>query len=290
AERRLAAPDESTSDLGGRAGEAALRSAGIPAPGAVLLATSTPDQLCPATAPAVAARLGAASVFALDLAAACSGFVYALAVAASLVRTGLADDVLVIGADKYSTLVDPHCPTTGMLFGDGAGAVVVHAAEPGAPGALEHFDLHSDGAQAHLVGVEAGGARRRDPGEDPRSRYLTMSGREIYRHAVSAMTDSTLTVTDRAGWTLSEIDRLVPHQANARIISAVGKRLGLPEDRSVLNIGEVGNTVAASVPLALAHAVRTNQLVGGERIVVTAFGAGLTWGSAALVWPKLTLA
>ena len=284
-ERRVAGPGESTVDLAVGAGRRALASFGGDVD-AVVLATSTPDQPCPASAPQVAARLGLGTAPAFDVNAVCSGFVYALATSAGLIAGGLASRVLVIGADVFTSLVDPDDRTTVPIFGDGAGAVVLRAGDADEPGALGPFDLHSEGDLAELLWVEAGGARRRRS-DDPGDYYLAMQGTTVFRHACARMAESSRAVLARAGWMVGDVDRFVGHQANIRILQAAAKQLGLPSDAVVANIDRVGNTSAASIPLALADAVADGTLVPGHRVLLSAFGAGLTWGSTVLRWPDL---
>ncbi|MFF3349445.1 beta-ketoacyl-ACP synthase III [Streptomyces sp. NPDC002779] len=269
--RRRAAPGTGTGDLAVAAGGAALKSAGRDDCDLVLLATTTPDRRCPATAPTVASRLGLRAA-AFDLSAVCSGFVYGLTAAAAMITAGTFERALVIGADVYSSIVDPADRGTAVVFGDGAGAVVLERGHRDTPGALLHAELGSDGTGADLITIP--------PGAD----HLTMRGREVYTRAVTTMTESARSVAEAAGWSTDDIDAFVGHQANQRILASVAKRLGLPPERVISNIAEVGNTAAASIPLALADAAAAGQVREGDRLVLTAFGGGLTWGSAALVW------
>ncbi|MGW0422809.1 beta-ketoacyl-ACP synthase III [Streptomyces sp. NPDC003015] len=269
--RRRAAPGTSTGDLAVAAGAAALKSAGRHDCDLILLATTTPDRRCPATAPTVASRLGVEAA-AFDLSAVCSGFVYGLAAAAAMVSAGTCERALVIGADVYSSIVDPTDRSTAVVFGDGAGAVVLERGTRETPGALLHCELGSDGTGADLITIPPG------------SSHLTMQGRAVYARAVITMTESARSVARGAGWSPDDIDAFVGHQANQRILTSVAKRLGLPSERAVSNIAEVGNTAAASIPLALADAAAAGRIRQGDRLVLTAFGGGLTWGSAALVW------
>ncbi|MFT2018640.1 beta-ketoacyl-ACP synthase III [Streptomyces sp. 796.1] len=257
----------------------------------LVLATSTPDHPCPATAPAVAARLGLGSVAAFDVGAVCTGFVYALATAASMLTAGVATRALVIGADTFSTILNPGDRTTRAIFGDGAGAVVLRAGRADEPGALLGFDLGSDGAGADLITVRAGGSRQRSTaGPAPAGdEYFTMAGRAVFTQAVLNMSKSALALVDRIGWSQPGLDRVVAHQANARILRAVGDQLGLADEQVVSNLDRVGNTVAGSIPLALADAVRAGDLRPGQRVLLTGFGGGLTWGSTALIWPDLSV-
>jgi 3-oxoacyl-[acyl-carrier-protein] synthase III len=288
--RRVVEPGTSTADLAAEAGRRALKSAGVDTVGAVVLATTTPDYLCPATAPEVASRLGLPGVAALDVGAVCTGFIYALATAAGLIGIGVAERVLVIGADTFSTILNPADRTTSAIFGDGAGAVVLRAGGAAEPGALGPFDLGSDGALADLIRIPAGGSRQRSTGipAAPEEHYFQMQGRPVFRHAVQRMTGSAQAALRLAGWRTGEVDRFVGHQANARILTALASQLGLPGERVVRNIDSVGNTAAASVPLALADACAAGQLRAGHRVLLTAFGGGLTWGSTTLRWPDIT--
>jgi 3-oxoacyl-[acyl-carrier-protein] synthase-3 len=283
AERRMADPAVATSDLAYEAAQAALKDAEEAPPAAVIVATTTPDHPMPGVAPLVAARLGWDSVPAFDVQAACAGFVYGLASAAGLIATGVSDRVLLIGADLMSRITNQDDRATAVLFGDGAGAVTLRAGAPDEPGAVGPFDLGSDGAHVDRLVVAAGGTR--EPGPDPTApaRFLSMDGRDVYRHAVRRMTESCRTLLDRAGLDVGDVDRFVAHQANLRILMAVADRLGVAEDRRVSNVDRYGNTSAASIPLALAHAA----LRPGERILLTAFGSGFTWGSTLLTWPDL---
>ncbi|WP_026455421.1 beta-ketoacyl-ACP synthase III [Saccharomonospora iraqiensis] len=304
ASRHVVDPDLSTVDMAVEAGARALRSAaatGGSGPGdgadgaageavdAVVLATATPDHPCPASAPQVASRLGLGGAAAFDVNAVCSGFVYALATATGLIAAGAARRVLLVGADAFTTLLDPADRGTVPIFGDGAGAMVLRAGTAGEPGAVGPFDLHSDGELADLLIVPAGGTRC-PTSDDPRDRYFSMQGPAVFRHATARMAESSRAVLDRAGWTPGDVDRFVGHQANLRILQTTAKSLGLPADCLVTNIEHTGNTSAASIPLAMADAVADGTLCAGDRVLMTAFGAGLTWGSALLRWPRLTLA
>lgn len=276
-------PGTATGDLAVEAGARALKSAGVAGVDAVVLATTTPDHPCPGTAPWVAARLGLGPVPAYDVAAVCAGFVYALASAAGLILTGVAERVLVIGAETYSGILDPADRNTAVIFGDGAGAVVLEAGRADEPGALLGFDLGSDGEQHDLIAIPGGGSRQRAAGP-----YFTMQGKKVFAQAVTHMGDSSSALLRRLGWTGGTVDRLVGHQANVRILHAVADRLGIARERAVVNLDRVGNTSAASIPLALADAAAAGELRPGERVVLTAFGGGLAWGSTALVWPDVT--
>lgn len=289
-ERRVVDPGMSTADLAAEAGQRALKSGGDVRVGAVVLATTTPDYLCPGTAPEVASRLGHSGVAALDVGAVCTGFVYALATGAGLIGIGLADRVLVIGADTFSTILDPNDRTTTAIFGDGAGAVVLRAGHRTEPGALGPFDLGSDGDLADLITIPAGGSRQRSVGGPAPSSdyYFQMQGKRVFENAVLRMAESAHKALYRAGWRIDQVDRFVGHQANARILRILAEKIGIQQDRIVCNIETVGNTAAASIPLVLTDAARDGRLRAGHRVLLTAFGGGLTWGSTTLDWPDIT--
>ncbi|MGW7370286.1 beta-ketoacyl-ACP synthase 3, partial [Streptomyces sp. NPDC054841] len=257
----------------------------------IVLATTTPDYPIPATAPAVAARLGITGA-AFDVNAACSGFVYGLATATALITAHLADRVLFIGADTVSTAVDQDNRSIAPLFGDGAGAVVMRVGTPDEAGALTVFDLGSDGTGMELIRQPAGGSRQRSTRrEAPETdRYVAMDGKAVFTTAITKMTASSRAVLQRANRSIHEVDHLVAHQANARILHAVAHQLDLPAHRMITNIDKVGNTTAASIPLALADAARSDSLHAGQLVLLTAFGGGLTWGSTLLTWPSITTA
>ncbi|TVL91406.1 beta-ketoacyl-ACP synthase III [Streptomyces sp. SAJ15] len=287
--RHFADPGQATSDLAAEAGRRALESAGVDTVDAVIVTTTTPDRSCPATAPLVATKLGLEGVAAFDVSAVCTGFVYGLASAAGLIATGVAERVLLIGADTYSAILDMEDRTNAIIFGDGAGAVVLRAGHADEPGAVGHFDLGSDGSGEELIMVAAGGSRqRKTPGDVSRQdEHFAMRGKEVYRHAVHRMSASARAALELGGWKAEEVDHLVPHQANIRILHTVAEELGLPKERCVSNIGSVGNTGAASIPLALVDAVGDGTVKDGDRILLTAFGGGLTWGACLLRWPSL---
>lgn len=288
-QRHVAAPGMATSELAMEAGQRALKSAELDSVDALVLATTTPDRHCPATAPEVATRLGLAASAAFDVGAVCSGFVYALANGAGLIAAGIADRVLVIGADAFSTILNPRDRTTRAIFGDGAGAVVLRAGKAHELGALGPFVLGSDGRGADLIMIPSGGSRQpsREAGPDEADRYFVMHGQAVYRQAVETMVKSTRQVLEMAEWPVSGIDLLVCHQANQRILTAVAGRLGIPAERCLSNIARVGNTAAASIPLALGYGVEHSALRPGDRVALTAFGGGLTWGSTLLRWPEI---
>lgn len=287
--RHVAAEGMATSELAVEAGRRALKSAGLESVDALILATTTPDRPCPATAPEVATNLGLGAIAAFDVAAVCSGFVYALANGAGLIAAGIADRVLVIGAEVFSTILNPRDRATRVIFGDGAGAVVLRAGEAHDLGAVGPFTLGSDGRGSDLIMVPAGGSRRPYRGDksDESERYFVMHGQAVYRKAIEVMAKSTTRVLELAEWPVSAVDWLVCHQANQRILNAVAARLGIPAGRCLVNIDRVGNTAAASIPLALGHGMESGALRPGDRVALTAFGGGLTWGSTLLRWPEI---
>lgn len=269
--RHIAACDERLSDLAAQAGAAALTRAGVSAAelDLVLVATLSADEITPNAAPLVAHALGAVQAGALDVGAACTGFLSALAMAAAWIESGRADLVLVVGADVLSKFTNPDDRRTAPLFGDGAGALVLGAH---AGGGLGPVILRQDGGQAGLITA-------------PRDRgVIEMEGQETFRHAVNRLVEVTGQATLEAGVSLEDVDLFVYHQANARIIRAVGARLGLEPARVVDCIAQIGNTSAASLPLALAYAETAGRLRPGMTVLLAAFGAGLTWGSAVLEW------
>jgi len=287
--RHVVSPGMATSDLAVEAGRRALKSADESQVDAVVLATTTPDRPCPATAPDVAARLGLGGVAAFDVSAVCSGFLYALATGAGLIAAGTADRVLLIAADAFTTIIDPQDRSTAVIFADGAGAVVLRAGDADEPGAVGPVVLGSDGELSDLIEVPAGGSRQRSSGREPKpgDEYFKMRGRDIYRHAVERMTSASQQAVAAAGWTLEDVDRFAAHQANARILAAVAERLGVPAERQLSNIERVGNTGVASIPVLLAESAADGSLAAGQRVLLTAFGGGLAWGAATLVWPQL---
>ncbi|BBC37146.1 hypothetical protein SGFS_084400 [Streptomyces graminofaciens] len=292
ARRHVASPGMSTGHLATEAARRALKSADVDRVDLVVVATSTPDRPCPATAPVVAEALGLAGVGAFDVAAVCTGFVYGLAAAAGLIGTGVVDTALVVGADTFSTILDPGDRTTRVIFGDGAGATVLRAGDRGENGALLGFDLGSDGRGVDLITVPAGGSEQRLSGADPApsDAYFHMDGPQVFARAVRHMSGSVRNVLDRAVLTPDDIAHLVPHQANVRILDTCARELGLPPERVVKNIDQVGNTVAASIPLALAAGATAGRFEAGQSVVLTGFGGGLTWGSALLTWPESLVA
>jgi 3-oxoacyl-[acyl-carrier-protein] synthase-3 len=278
-----------TSQLAAEAGRRAMESAGVREVDAVALATTTPDRPCPATAPRVAERLGLDGCPAFDVSAVCTGFLYALWSAAGLIISGSAEHILVIGAEAFSTIIDPQDRSSGVVFGDGAGAVVLRAGDRSEPGAIGRVELGSDGSLADLITIRAGGSEQRSSGAPPSRAdcYFSMRGQEVFSHAVRRMTEAASAALAHAAWLPSEVDRLVGHQANLRILHAIAERMDIPADRLVVHLDRVGNTAAASIPLALAHAQSTGDLFPSARVVLAAFGGGATWGATAMTWPAL---
>ncbi|MFE0026351.1 beta-ketoacyl-ACP synthase III [Amycolatopsis sp. NPDC059021] len=274
------------SDLAVEACSRALKSAEVSQVDAVVLTTSTPDRPLPATAPAVAARLGLGTVPAFDVSAVCSGFLYGLAVASGLVAAGTADRVLLVATEVYSSIVDPLDRSTAVIFGDGAAAAVLRAGSADEPGALGPVVLGSDGEFGDLIRIPAGGSRQRVPLE-PGDEYFRMAGSEVFRHAVNRMSEACRQAVTAAGWQLADVERLAAHQANARILGALGDELGLPPGHVLSNIDTVGNTGSASVPLLLTQAAADGRVEPGQRVLLTAFGGGLAWGATTLTWPAV---
>jgi len=274
-QRYLAGPHETCAFMGAQAAEAALRHASIAVGDvdAIILATATPDEAFPAAAVQVQARLGLTTGFAFDVSAACCGFIYALSAADAFMRTGMARTVLVIGSEVYSRILNWEDRTTCVLFGDGAGAVVLQAGPDDGPGILSTH-LHANGAFAGMLYVDGA------VGQKERSGHLVMKGSEVFRHAVSKLAAAVDEALAANGFTHADVDWLVPHQANVRIIDAMGRKLGLPPERVVVTVDRHANTSAASVPLALAEAVQDGRIKRGELVLMEALGGGLTWGSA----------
>jgi 3-oxoacyl-[acyl-carrier-protein] synthase-3 len=285
-ERHIAGLRESTATLAVDAAVQALIVAGIPARhiGLILVATSLPEYLFPSTACIVQDQLGANDAAAFDLLAACSGFPYALSVASQMIISGAYNSALVIGSETLSRMIDWSDRSTCVLFGDGAGAVVLQASEK--PGGMLSFALHADGSGGDLLMVPAGGSRLPTSLEtlEDNKHSIVMNGRGVYRFATRVIVSSIHEVVEKAGLTLEDIRLVIPHQANRRIIESAAKDLGLPMERFAVNIERYGNTSAASIPIALCEAVSAGQIHPGDNIVMVAFGAGLTWGAAVIKW------
>ncbi|GAB4248339.1 MAG: ketoacyl-ACP synthase III [Thermoleophilia bacterium] len=284
--RRVAEPGTSASELAVPAAHEALVQSGVGAEdiGLVMVATITPDQLTPATAARVAHAVGARNAGALDLSAGCSGFVYGLAAASSMVSSGLYEHVLLVGSEVLSSILDWEDRGTAVLFGDGAGAAIVSAAN--GAGRILGFDLGNDGSGADLLGVPAGGSRLPASAETvaSRSHYLKMNGREIYRFATRLVPASVERVLAASGRTAADVDLFMPHQANLRIIESVAEKLGIPMSRVHTTLQRYGNTSGASIPLGLAEALREGRLRPGDLVLMVGFGAGLSWGSCLMEW------
>lgn len=286
-ERRIAAPDEGTSDMGVAAAKAALADAGLKAEDVDLLivGTMTPDLTFPSTACLIQHKLGLRTVPALDVAAACSGFLYTLDVAASMLRGGNYRTALVIGAEKMSSMLNWNDRTTCVLFGDGAGACVLRTTDRPGVGLLDS-NLGADGSNPSLLYMPAGGSSCPASVESVKAglHYLKMNGREVFKLAVKGMETASLQVLRRQGLSADDITCVIPHQANIRIIEALADRLGIGMDRFVINIDRYGNTSAASIPIALAEARAEGRIHSGDSILLAAFGAGLTWGASLIKW------
>jgi 3-oxoacyl-[acyl-carrier-protein] synthase-3 len=285
-ERRVAAAHETTASMGAVAGARAIAVAGLDPDeiDLILLATLTPDYWMPSTAALVKEAIGNGRAAAMDVAAACSGFVYAFSTAQAYVTSGLARHVLVIGAELLTRFLDYSDRSTCILFGDGAGAVVVSGSDE--PGGSLGLELTTEPQGAYMIWLPAGGAKS-PPSLETIARgehFIRMEGKETYRFATKTLASSALTAIERAGLRPDDISLFIPHQANIRIIEAVAKGLDLPMDRMFVNLDRYGNTSAASVPLALAEAVDGGRVRVGDRIVIVAFGAGFTSGAAAIEW------
>jgi 3-oxoacyl-[acyl-carrier-protein] synthase III len=278
-QRHIAEPDETTASLAVEAARRACAAAGVEGKSIdlIVLATATPDQTFPASATIVQDALGANGGIAFDVAAVCSGFLYALGIADSMLRTGMANRALVIGSETFSRILDWEDRTTCVLFGDGAGAVVLEArdvAEDG-PGIIATH-LHADGAHNELLYVDGGPSTTQTVG------HVRMKGREVFRHAVVNLADVLGNVLAEAGYTAEDLDWVVPHQANQRILDATARKLGLPADKMVVTVDRHANTSAASVPLALDAAVRDGRIKPGNLVMLEAMGGGFTWGASLL--------
>ena len=286
-ERRIARPEQTVAMLSREASERALERAGVAAGelDAIVLATASPDRLLPSTACDLQALLGAHNAAAFDIGAACPGYIYALTVAEGLIASGQSRTVLVVGAEKLSTITDFQDRSTAILFGDGAGASVVRASTRPGRGILSTF-IKSDGRLAPLLLRPGGGSA--DPISEKvvceRSHYMKMAGREVFKAAVHAMADACDAALRQAGVSAEEVDLLVPHQANLRIIESTAKHAGIPMSKVMVNLDRYGNTSSASIPLALDQAVTEGRVGPGSLLLFVAFGAGFTWGSAVVRW------
>jgi len=293
-ERRKISPGMSVLDLAAEAGARAIESAAERNIEAVVLATSSPDRLGQGGAPGVATRLGLGSVAAFDVTSACSGFMYGLATSVGLIDAGVADTVLLIGAEAFTTMVNGVDRNTAPLFGDGAGAVVLRRGNEDDRGAIGPFDLGSDGSRADLAAIPAGGSRQRSmsgglgfdsvPSADW---FLKMEGKALFVQAVERMSATALSALARASWSIDDVDCFISHQANIRIGQAVAQEMNIPEDRVPVNIDRTGNCLTASIPLLLNDAVTSGRLKAGHRVLLAAFGGGLSWGATTLTWPDI---
>ncbi len=285
-ERHIAAPDEFTSDLGAKAALRAMAQAGVTADqiDLIVVATITPDMPFPSTAALIQRKLGAHRAAAFDLEAACSGFIYALEVAQQFIMSRTYDTVLVVGAEKLSSIVDWQDRNTCVLFGDGAGAAVLRN-RPNAHGLLTAV-MGSDGTKADLLFMAGGGSRCPATAESVAARmhYLRMEGKETFKNAVQAMQTAATEALRRCEIDISRIKLIIPHQANRRIIDAVADRLGAKPEQCFINLHKYGNTSAASVAIALDEAVQSGRVQNGDLILLVVFGAGLTWGAAVIEW------
>jgi len=276
--RHIAEPDETTATLGAAAAQQALAAAGLEPSdiGLIIVATATPDNTFPASATKVQALIGAPDCIAFDVAAVCSGFLYALSIADSMLRTGAARHALVIGSETFSRILDWEDRATCVLFGDGAGAVVLSAKDVDDDQGILATRLHAEGKYSDMLYVDGGPSTTGTVG------HVRMQGREVFRHAVTNLASVLGEVMADIGLSMDQIDWIVPHQANKRIIDATAKKLGLPAERVVLTVDQHANTSAASVPLALDLAVRDGRIKRGDLVVLEAMGGGFTWGAAVL--------
>ncbi|NLY30326.1 MAG: ketoacyl-ACP synthase III [Firmicutes bacterium] len=287
-ERRIAAEGEGTSDLAAAAGRQALEAAGVEPEEVdlIIVATVTPDMMFPATSCLVQMKLGATKAATFDLSAGCSGFVYALDVAARCVASGGYDRVLVIGAEVLSRITDWTDRSTCVLFGDGAGAALVGPVSEGR--GLLSSDLGAEGAQGHLLTLPAGGSLLPASVEtvEGRKHFISMQGNDVFKFAVRIMAETTLTSLKKCSLGPEDIDVFIPHQANTRIIDAALKRLDIPKEKVLINVQKYGNTSAASVPIALNEALQADMIKDDNVVALVGFGAGLTWASAILRWGR----
>ncbi len=285
-ERRKAPPEMATSDLGAIAAQRALESANLRPEDIdlIIVATITPDMLFPSTACIIQEKIGATKAAAFDLSAACTGFIYGLSIAAQFIATGMYKYVLVIGAEVLSRILNPKDRSTLILFGDGAGAAVLGPVEEGY-GFLS-FDLGAEGSGGDLLYIKAGGSRFPASKEtvEKGEHYIKMVGNEVFKFAVRIMGETSLKALEKAGLTQDDVNYLIPHQANIRIVDAAVKRLKLATEKVYVNLDKYGNMSGASVPVALDEAVRKGRINKGDNVILVGFGAGLTWGSCVIRW------
>jgi len=287
-ERHISEDGVATSDLAIEAAKEALAKRGLDAAAVetIIVCTVTPDMLFPSTACLVQDKLGAHGAWGFDLVAACSGLLYGLTTAAQLIGTGSQQRVLVIGADTMSRIVDYEDRSTCVLFGDGAGAILVEASEEGEEAGLLDFDHEIDGSGGSYLCMPAGGSRKPATHEtvDAREHFVHQDGRQVFRYAINKMQEICESLLERNGLTIDDVDLLIPHQANRRIVSSVGERLGLPEEKIVINIDKYGNTTGGTIPLAAHDAIADGRLKKGDLVLMAAVGAGLTAGGALWRW------
>jgi 3-oxoacyl-[acyl-carrier-protein] synthase III len=280
--RHIAAAGESTADFATSAAINALADANMSAEDIdlVIVATMTPETIFPATACYVQDRIGAVNAGAFDISAACTGFVYGLAVGSSMVRSGTAGNVLVVGAETLSRFVDWEDRNTCVLFGDGAGAAVISS--DGSGGRIIDSILHSDGSRSDLLFMPAGGAQLPASEETVNNRmhYIKMTGKGLYKEATTSMADAVREVLNKNGLTVDDMDLLIPHQANLRIILSTAKKLEIPPEKAYVNIDRYGNTSAATIPIALTEALADGSISAGDTVVIVGFGSGMTWGAS----------
>ena len=285
-ERRIAGADQSTASLAADASLNALASANLLPTDVdlIIVSTSSPEHLFPATAALVQDQIGAVKAGAFDLSAACTGFIYALNMGAQAIRSGTIETVLVIGSETLSRLINWEDRNTCILFGDGAGAFVLQASDQ--PGGVLSAVMRSDGSGGDLLSVPAGGSKLPTNQQtiDDNLHFIQMNGREVFRFATRVMAQSTREASRQAGFKLEDIDWIIPHQANSRIIEKAARNLKLPLDKFIINLERFGNTSTASIPLATVEALQDGRIKPGDKIVFVGFGAGLTWGAVAVEW------
>ena len=284
--RRIAAPDQASSDLALHAVRNALAMADVDVADVdqIILATTTPDRILPSCACTLQKKLGARGAAAYDMFAACTGFVFGMGLARGLIGSGAAETIVVVGVETLSRIVDYSDRNTCVLFGDGAGAAVLQACEPGM--GIHAVEMHSDGELGEVLEVPSGISR--NPASDATvaagDHFIKMQGKKLYPFAVRSMEEATRGCLERTEWAASDVDLFIPHQANLRIIEAVRERLGLPEDKVYVNIDRYGNTSSASIPIAIDECARSGRLKLGDKLGVAAFGGGATWGASVMTW------
>ncbi|HEY5036183.1 MAG TPA: beta-ketoacyl-ACP synthase III [Chthoniobacterales bacterium] len=286
-ERRIAAADECTSDMGAKAAQAAMEQAGISGEqiDLILVATATPDVVFPATACFIQTKIGAKNAACLDISAACAGFLFGIEIAQQFIMSHTYDIVLVVGAEKLSAITDWTDRNTCVLFGDGAGAAILRHRDNGSHGLISSY-IASDGNYANILWMPGGGSKVPITREnaDQRLQTIKMSGKEVYKQAVTAMVDAAKIALEKAGLTIEDIACVIPHQANVRIIEAIACRLKMPLDKFLINLDAYGNTSAAAVAIALDEANRSGRIKRGDYVLMVVFGGGLTWAGSVLEW------